>query len=64
LSNPNLDPSDVSFTPEEKQIDKALRPQALGDFEGQAKLVENLKIFIQAANMRVDQLARWRCALY
>jgi len=56
LSNPNLDPSDVSFTPEEKQVDRALRPQALGEFEGQAKLVENLKIFIQAANMREESL--------
>ena len=56
MSNPNLDPSDVSFTPEEKQVDRALRPKALGEFEGQAKLVENLKIFIQAANMREESL--------
>ena len=56
MSNPNLNPDDVSFTPEEKQVDRALRPKVLGEFEGQAKLVENLKIFIQAANMREESL--------
>lgn len=56
MSNPNIDPTDVSFTPEEKQVDRALRPKALGEFEGQAKLVDNLKIFIQAANMREESL--------
>lgn len=56
MSNQNLDPTNEQYTPEEKQIDKALRPQALEEFEGQPKLVENLKVFIQAANMRSEAL--------
>lgn len=56
MSNQNLDPTNEQYTPEEKQIDKALRPQALEEFEGQPKLVDNLKVFIQAANMRSEAL--------
>lgn len=56
MSNPNLDPTDVQFTPEEKQVEKALRPKAFDDFSGQAKLVENLRVFITAANMRKEAL--------
>lgn len=37
-------------------IEKALRPRALEDFSGQAKLVENLKIFIGAAKLRGEAL--------
>lgn len=56
MINPNLDPSNVQYTPEEKQIDKALRPKALEEFSGQKKLTDNLKVFIQAANMREESL--------
>ncbi len=54
--NPNLNPSDEDFTPEEKQVEKALRPKELDDFSGQPKIVENLKVFIQAAKMRSEAL--------
>lgn len=53
--NPHLDPSG-SFEEEEQQIERALRPQMLRDFTGQPKLVENLRIFIDAAKMRNDAL--------
>ena len=56
MSNPNLDPSDEHFSSEEKQIEKALRPKDLGDFRGQPKIVENLKIFIAAAKLRGEAL--------
>ncbi|MEM6967233.1 MAG: Holliday junction branch migration DNA helicase RuvB [Bacteroidota bacterium] len=56
MSNPNLDPSDENYSSEEKQIEKALRPSALDDFNGQKKIVENLKIFIEAAKQRGDAL--------
>ena len=56
MSNQNLDPTNEQYTPEEKRVEKALRPQALSEFEGQPKLVENLKVFIQAANMREEAL--------
>lgn len=54
--NPHLDPTHENFTPEEKQVEKALRPKMLDDFSGQPKLVENLSIFIQAANLREEAL--------
>lgn len=56
MSNPNLDPSDENYSSEEKQIERALRPIALDDFNGQKKIVENLKIFIEAAKQRGDAL--------
>ncbi|MDD3888087.1 MAG: Holliday junction branch migration DNA helicase RuvB [Patescibacteria group bacterium] len=48
------------IAPEEKQEDKALdftlRPQKLNEFIGQNKLKENLKILIQAAKQRQEQI--------
>lgn len=54
--NPHLDPSGENTSPEEKLFDKALRPENLDDFSGQEKLVENLSVFIAAANLRGDSL--------
>ena len=54
--NPILDPKDESLSPEDKQIERALRPKLLDEFKGQAKLVENLRIFIQAARQREESL--------
>ncbi len=54
--NPNLQADDENFTPEEKQIERALRPKALGDFSGQPKIVENLHVFIAAAKQRGESL--------
>lgn len=54
--NPNLDATDNNFTPEEKTVDKALRPTMLSDFSGQPKIVDNLSIFIEAARMRGEAL--------
>ncbi len=56
MQNPHLDPSDSSFTSEEKQYDKALRPLSFSDFAGQPKIVENLEVFIQAAKLRGEAL--------
>jgi len=44
------------FPEDEKQFDKALRPTMLEDFSGQPKIVENLKIFIEAAKLRGEAL--------
>ncbi len=54
--NPNLDPTSEAQEPEDQQLERALRPKMLEDFQGQPKLVENLSIFIKAANMRGDAL--------
>lgn len=40
----------------EKEIEKALRPLSFGDFTGQLKIVDNLKIFVQAAKQRGESL--------
>jgi Holliday junction DNA helicase RuvB len=54
--NPNLDPKSIGQTPEEKTVEKALRPVSLSDFAGQPKIVENLNVFIQAAKQRGEAL--------
>ncbi len=56
MGNPNLDPTDSFQTPEERQVEKALRPTELEDFSGQPKIVENLRIFIEAAKLRGEAL--------
>ncbi|VBB47268.1 ATP-dependent DNA helicase, component of RuvABC resolvasome [uncultured Paludibacter sp.] len=40
----------------EKEFENALRPLTFSDFNGQNKIVENLKIFVQAARMRTESL--------
>ena len=40
----------------EKEIEKALRPLSFSDFTGQKKVVENLKIFVEAAKQRTEPL--------
>jgi holliday junction DNA helicase RuvB len=42
--------------PEDVALDATLRPQKLSDFIGQARLKENLKVFIQAARQRGEAL--------
>ncbi len=54
--NENLDPSAENFSPEEFDIERALRPISFDDFTGQAQVLENLKIFVQAANLRGEAL--------
>jgi Holliday junction DNA helicase RuvB len=53
--NPNTDPAKKEQT-EDKQVERALRPKALGDFSGQPKIVDNLKVFIGAAKKRGEAL--------
>ncbi|MEM9895116.1 MAG: Holliday junction branch migration DNA helicase RuvB [Bacteroidota bacterium] len=40
----------------EKEFEKALRPLSFGDFTGQGKVVDNLKIFVEAARRRTEPL--------
>ena len=54
--NENLDPTGSGFTPEELEIERALRPVSFDDFTGQEQVLENLKIFVQAANLRNEAL--------
>ncbi len=54
--NENLDPSGGHFSQEELDIERALRPVSFDDFTGQEQVLENLKVFVQAANMRGEAL--------
>jgi Holliday junction DNA helicase RuvB len=44
------------LNPQEKEIEKALRPLNFGDFTGQHKVVENIRIFVEAARQRAEPL--------
>ena len=41
---------------EEFEIEQVLRPKQFEDFEGQEKIIDNLKVFIQAAKQREEAL--------
>lgn len=54
--NPNIDPDSEKLSSAEKEFEKALRPSDFSDFTGQQEVVENLKIFVQAAKQRGEAL--------
>ncbi|RRO16419.1 Holliday junction branch migration DNA helicase RuvB [Flavobacteriaceae bacterium 14752] len=54
--NDNLDPTGEAFSSEEKDIERALRPLSFDDFAGQEKILENLDVFVKAANQRDEAL--------
>jgi holliday junction DNA helicase RuvB len=51
-----LKADDEHFDPLEKEVEKVLRPQEFADFTGQQKVVDNIKIFVQAAKKRTEPL--------
>ncbi len=51
-----LNAESENLTPEDQDIEKSLRPLSFEDFSGQGKVVENLKIFVQAALKRGESL--------
>ncbi|SHJ11295.1 Holliday junction DNA helicase subunit RuvB [Arenibacter nanhaiticus] len=54
--NENLDPTTGNYSAEELDIDRALRPVSFDDFTGQEQVLENLKVFVEAANLRNEAL--------
>ncbi len=54
--NDNLNPESDNLSPTDKDIEKVLRPAQFGDFTGQDKVLENLKVFVQAALQRQEAL--------
>jgi Holliday junction DNA helicase RuvB len=54
--NENLDPSGENLSPQELDVEKKLRPLSFDDFTGQDQALENLQIFVQAANLRDEAL--------
>ncbi len=51
-----VDIRDDNYSEKEQELDKKLRPLVFNDFKGQYKIIENLKIFVEAANMRDEAL--------
>src|SRR5919107_1904146 len=41
---------------QEREYENSIRPQSIEEFSGQPQLIENLKIFIKAANLRGEAL--------
>ena len=54
--NENLNPSNENFNPEELDLEKKLRPLSFDDFTGQDQVLDNLKVFVEAANQRGEAL--------
>ncbi|HPY82050.1 MAG: Holliday junction branch migration DNA helicase RuvB [Bacteroidales bacterium] len=52
--NSNLDPEHIDTN--DKEFEKQLRPLEFADFKGQDKILENLKIFVQATRMRGESM--------
>src|SRR3954468_8835671 len=55
MQGSNVRPSD-QLSAQEREYENTIRPQTIEDFAGQPKLIENLRIFVKAANMRGEAL--------
>ena len=56
MSKDILDGTSEGFSDQERDIERVLRPISFDDFTGQEKILDNLKIFVQAANQRGEAL--------
>ncbi|HLW31315.1 MAG TPA: Holliday junction branch migration DNA helicase RuvB [Aequorivita sp.] len=54
--NEHLDPSGENLSPQDLDIERKLRPLSFDDFAGQEQALENLQIFVKAANLRNEAL--------
>ena len=54
--NLNLNPEADRLSVVDKELEKTLRPADFNDLSGQAKVVENLKVFVHAAKKRNESL--------
>ncbi len=54
--NEHLNPEKDHFSNTDIEVEKALRPLSFDDFTGQESIMENLKIFVEAANQRGEAL--------
>ena len=56
IMNEALDPQINNLSNEEKEFDRSLRPLSFSDFVGQESILQNLKVFVEAANIREEAL--------
>lgn len=54
--NSEFDPRNEIVTNIDREYEKKLRPLELDDFKGQARIVDNLRVFVTAANQRGEAL--------
>ena len=54
--NEFLDASNENLSNSDLEVEKKLRPLSFDDFSGQDQILDNLKIFVQAANQRDEAL--------
>lgn len=56
MANDNLNKEKAGMTSADKEFENQIRPSALEEFAGQGQIIDNLRIFIQAAKMRGEAL--------
>ncbi|GGH44546.1 Holliday junction ATP-dependent DNA helicase RuvB [Mangrovimonas yunxiaonensis] len=56
MMNEHLDPTNTNYSSDEVDVEKKLRPLSFNDFTGQDQVLENLQIFVKAANLRDEAL--------
>lgn len=54
--NENLNPDKNTSSHEDLEVEKKLRPLSFDDFTGQEQVIDNLKVFVKAANLRNEAL--------
>jgi Holliday junction DNA helicase RuvB len=54
--NENLNPENDNLSNEDLDLERKLRPLSFDDFTGQDQAIDNLKIFVEAANQREEAL--------
>ncbi|WP_242092627.1 Holliday junction branch migration DNA helicase RuvB [Aestuariivivens sediminicola] len=54
--NENLNPTNKNFSTEDMDVERRLRPLSFDDFTGQDQVLENLQVFVEAANLRTEAL--------
>ncbi len=54
--NENLDPTGITFSDADQEIEQVLRPIEFLEFSGQEDIIENLKVFVKAARQRNESL--------
>ncbi len=56
MHNPNLNTDKNALSPVEKEFENNIRPNEIDDFSGQDSVIENIRIFIKAAQIRGEAL--------
>lgn len=56
MANPNLNSNKEFLSAAEKEFENNIRPSRIEEFSGQKQIIDNLKVFIQAAKLRGEAL--------